>query len=177
VQGAKKNLNRQLVVTAVLLASLGQGLGSCSRDLRSIYSAPVGTKVTLLPATDAALLEASLLADTAKTVLLTVRWNGMSVSGVEAPIALRFFRQGEATPFLETTWQELVQESKTVGCVDPDAAPGDGSVAICDGRLGSLKNIAKIEGQNLSSGERKVTTSLYPASVTNETARMLVLLY
>ena len=165
------------MVTAVLLASLGKGLGGCSREIRSVYSAPVGTKVTLLPATDAALREASLLADTAKTVLLTVRWNGVSVTGAEGPIALRFFRQDEATPFLETTWQDLVLESKSLGCVDPDATPGDGGVAICDGRLGSLKKIAKIEGQNLSSGERKVTTSLSPASVGNETARMLVLLY
>lgn len=152
-------------------------IAQCAPDSSTTYSLPVGATATVAPATDLALRSAAEAANTAKVVELAVRWNGSAMDQVVGTVDLRFYRDGEEEPFLETTWQELVRTSKAAGCSASDAGVEESLVSVCDGRLGNLGKVAKVEGIARNTGERKVATKLSPAHVGYETARLLVLFY
>lgn len=149
----------------------------CAPEMATSETLPVGSTVTLLPETESTLKQASLLVGQAKTLLLSVQWNGMPAAKVAESLVLRFFRHGESTPVLETTWQDLVEESKSLGCVDRSKGNGGEPVAICDSRVGSLINSTRIEGVNKASGQKKETPSLTPVYIGSETVQINVLLY
>jgi hypothetical protein len=149
----------------------------CAPDSSTSYRSPVGSTATVAPATELALRSAVEAANSAKVVHLAMRWNGTAMEQIVGTVELRFYRDGEELPFLETTWQELVRSSKTAGCPEAEGMGDESQVSLCDGRLGNLGTVARIEGTVRDSGERKVAINLSPVQMGYETARLLVLLY
>jgi hypothetical protein len=149
----------------------------CASDSTATYSSPVGATATLAPATDLALLSANEAANSAKIVYLALSWNGSGVHQIGQTVDLRFYRDGEEEPFLETTWEDLVRSSKVAGCPTSEGMGEESLVSICEGRLGNLSKLVKVEGIGRESGERKSAVNLSPVFVGHDSARLLVLLY
>ena len=136
------------LVGLVLIAPHG-----CSREPR--YNLlPIGKTMTIMPAAVNSTSAVRTTVDSHAAVYLKVNWEGAAM-GLDEEVAeqnpeLRFYRHGEAAPFYRTRWYDLKDTWKTTGCTNDQIQAMDGQengvAMICDGRLGDVNQLARIEG-------------------------------
>ena len=95
-------------------------------------------------------------------VHLTIHWEGASIGVEDSSAQIKFYRNNQPQAFYETTWTQLKLDYKASGCKADQIATLDGpldAALICDGRLGKLSEITKVEVVSPKEGETKSTSS------------------
>jgi hypothetical protein len=110
----------------------------------------IGKPMTLMPVTAQTLQPLSTVttAIAPKGVHLTIHWQGASIAVEHPAAAIKFYRGQDTAAFYATTWSELKQAYHSSGCTNNQIGSLDGpldAVLICDGRLGNLALLSKIE--------------------------------
>ncbi len=168
-----------LLGTTTLLALSSSCALQKPRNLENHKSSPFAgsdegdlPKSPIMPLTALDQKNRSLTLERSSRVIFTVRWNGGRLPQTENP-TLKFYRKGETTPFLTTTWADL---ECTTGSLLPKSADMD-SVTVCSKILGPLADIVKIEALSEKEGIVRTASGLAPVAINNDDAELLALFY
>ena len=91
-------------------------------------------------------------------VHMTIYLGGAPIGYENGSAQINFYRNSQPQAFYETTWAQLKLDYKTSGCKADQIASLDGpleAVLICDGRLGKLAEITRIEVISAKNGKVK----------------------
>ena len=142
----------------------------------------LGKPITMMPINKDNLMPLSAVPPT-KTlgaVHMTINWEGASI-GLEDPGAtIKFYRGVQSAPFYTTSWTDLKRAYRSSGCSNNQIGSLDGpldAVLICDGRLGKLSELSKIEVFAPKEGETKVATAFSAYNRSDDVLSVMVQLY
>ena len=142
----------------------------------------LGKPITMMPISKDTLMPLSAVPPT-KTigaVHMTINWEGASI-GLEDPGAtIKFYRGEQNAPFYTASWTDLKRAYRSSGCSNNQIGSLDGAldaVLICDGRLGKLSELSKIEVFAPKEGETKVATAFSAYNRPDDVLSVMVQLY
>ena len=142
----------------------------------------IGKPMSLMPVTAETLqpLSAVTAAAAPQGVHLTIHWQGASIAVEHPGATIKFYRGQEMVPFYATTWSELKQAYQSSGCTNKQIGSLDGpldAVLICDGRLGNLSQLSKIEVYAPDRNKTKVATAFSAYHRSEDVLSVMVQLY
>ncbi len=139
---------------------------SCAR-FPNFGPLPVGATISLRPVAVNSLASAQPEIEDLGSVHLTILWEGSPLSLNDARATVRFYRKADLQkPFYAASWADLLDAWKA-GCPDEQVELLHGptpAALICDGRLGRLTDLGKIEIVSPEEKETKAVTAFshYP---------------
>ena len=113
-------------------------------------------------------------------VHLTIYVGGAPIGHDNSAAQINFYRNNQPQAFYETTWAQLKLDYKTSGCKADQIATLDGpldAVLICDGRLGKLAEITRIEVISAKNGKIRSTSSFSTYQRGDDVTAMMLQLY
>ena len=145
------------VIGIGILAGLVLLPHSCAR-YPNFGPLPIGAKLSLMPATVNSLASEQPEIEDLASIHLTVLWEGSPLSMNDAAATVRFYAKSDAQkPIYEAKWTDLLDAWKS-NCPKEQVELLKGptpAALICDGRIGNLSNLAKVEITSPVEGETK----------------------
>ena len=152
---------------------------SCSREPH--YSPiPLNQPMLLLPSSVNETGSVNKVIQDLGGVHLTSYWEGASIGTEDSAAKIKFYRNNQAQAYYETTWTQLKSDYRASGCKSDQISTLDGpldAALICDGRLGKLSEITKVEVVSPKEGETKSTSTFSSYQRGEDVTAVMVQLY
>ena len=170
-----RNFNLAFAVACCTLALQS----SCAREPH--YSpVPLNQPLLLLPVSVNELGPVNRAIKDSGGVHLTIYVGGAPIGHDNSAAQINFYRNNQPQAFYETTWAQLKPDYKTSGCKADQISTLDGpldAVLICDGRLGKLSEITRIEVISVKSGKIISTSNFSTYQRGDDVTAMMLQLY